>query len=830
MSSQESSRPISGEIEETANKVSESESEINIDINFRIIEQFSAQLYDNPRRAIEELVCNSYDAGAQECYISTPEDTSDRLLVLDDGESMDMEGIEWLWTVAESPKTLSDNNRVAHNRQQIGKFGVGKLAAFALGSRLTYIATKDDTTRVISVNQNQLKDRKASDSPPFPVYEINRSTAENHFSNIFEGVPNPWEKDWDTWTLALVEEIPRENTGNQLMPWHLKRMINSSIPISSRFQVYLNDEQITKTERDEDPIVSVSVNDTDAIEDIERKLKSYWKSNSAEYDSKDEIPESKYRCETKKFEKPDDTEGTVRGIQVPGLGPVMGRAEIYESKLTTSNQDEHGFEDHGFRIYVRGKLLNRHDPKWSIDEIGYKWWKQFTAELEIPELDEALLVQRDSTKRDRRGPEIAKQIAHALYNTARRERDQLESTAGSEEASNYEPKSLTHRVGRKTPSQTYEAVSGLSNDGTNVDPDVVEITQKTQNSSEFAFEFEQEEGQININEEHPLYKLLVEQQEVKQNLLKTFGEVYGSCLLLLGYLRYNLDEDPIIDEAEEFFDYALRSAADSFLPQEQYLKSNIEAAAVDPDRSLSEAVANAFHHIRFGDVNRAESGEERYVEVPLSSGSNPKVSIKTLGTRGKVRLGEDDLSTLEPGEGFDHTFCVCKEYGADKEERNKILESVPNDVTLATIDGVHQIVECHYTRRFTYSQTVDILYYSGEPEELVDHIEIAWRDTPDKALVEKVLAEAHKIQKNRENIRPSIGALTVTEGLEGFSREEISGTVEAISILTGRVNISSQSDEFYLNSSPEDILEELGNTTGIQSLQDGNRELRDFNS
>jgi len=78
-----------GEIAKAAKKAHTSKDNINIDINFKIIDQFSSQLYDNPRRAIEELVCNSYDAGAEECYISTPEDSTDRLHVLDNGESMD---------------------------------------------------------------------------------------------------------------------------------------------------------------------------------------------------------------------------------------------------------------------------------------------------------------------------------------------------------------------------------------------------------------------------------------------------------------------------------------------------------------------------------------------------------------------------------------------------------------------------------------------------------------------------------------------------------------------------------------------------------------------
>jgi len=820
-------RDPTSEIESTAKDISSNKEDINIDINFRIIQQFSTQLYDNPRRAIEELVCNSYDAGAGECYISTPEDSSEKLRVLDNGESMDMKGIEWLWTVAESPKTDPSTGRVAHDRKQIGKFGVGKLAAFALGDRLTYLATKGDTTRVISVDQNYLRDRKASDSPPFPVYEIDREDAEEHFSEYFDGIPNPWEEGWESWTLALVEDISPENTGNQLMPWLLKRMVNSTIPISSRFKVVLNDEQIIETERDAEPIVDISVTDPDVVTEIEDNLKSYWKDTSPEYDSEDDVPESRYDIEVSEFSTPGDIEGKETGIDVPRLGAVMGDAKIYESDLNTRSQEKQGFNEHGFKISVRGKLLNRHDPKWGIDKIGFKWWKKFVSELEIPKLDDALLVQRDSTKRDRREPEIARRVAHSVYVVARRERDRLESVDNDDDR-DYEPKSLTHRIGSKTPSQTYEAVSGLSNGKSPVDPESIDITRRTKGSTEFALSYDDSGGDIVINEEHPLYKLLVEQEDIKQNLRDTFGEVYASCLLLLGYLRFNTEEDETLDEAEEFFDYALRSAADSFRPITRYLKSEIETAAVNDDRSLVDEVANAFHQIRFGNVNRAEGNTNRYIRIPLSGSNIQKIQIKSLGQRGKVRIEDDDLSSLEPDEKFTHTFCVCREYGTDEDEREEIVQKTPSNVTLATLEDVYEIIECHYERRFTYGQTVDILHYTGDPSSLSQHIKDVWNETPDKDLIVQILTKSHELQEDPDKPNPSIGGLEMIDGFESYSREEISETVEALSTLTGRVNMTSQS-EFYLNSSPENILEELGAIKGLESIDGKNKDLTEFN-
>jgi hypothetical protein len=80
------------------------EDDVRVDISYDIIKQVSAQLYTNPRKAIEELICNSYDAGATECHVKLPQNETDALVVLDNGESWIYRGLKDLWVVAESQK------------------------------------------------------------------------------------------------------------------------------------------------------------------------------------------------------------------------------------------------------------------------------------------------------------------------------------------------------------------------------------------------------------------------------------------------------------------------------------------------------------------------------------------------------------------------------------------------------------------------------------------------------------------------------------------------------------------------------------------------------
>src|SRR2546429_5320159 len=94
--------------------------DIDVTISFRIINLFSGQLYQSPAKAIEELIANSYDAFATVCQVIIPNNPSksDRIIVFDDGTSMDVDGFENLWTIAKSNKREHESKR----RLPIGRF------------------------------------------------------------------------------------------------------------------------------------------------------------------------------------------------------------------------------------------------------------------------------------------------------------------------------------------------------------------------------------------------------------------------------------------------------------------------------------------------------------------------------------------------------------------------------------------------------------------------------------------------------------------------------------------------------------------------------------
>jgi HSP90 family molecular chaperone len=116
---------------------------IDVRLSYRIIELFSEGLYASSNKAVEELVVNSFDAGAQRVQVllsSNIHDQDATIVVIDDGEGMDAAGLKQHWLIG-----ISDKRRLANlprGRQQIGKFGIGKLATYVLANRLTHLTKR----------------------------------------------------------------------------------------------------------------------------------------------------------------------------------------------------------------------------------------------------------------------------------------------------------------------------------------------------------------------------------------------------------------------------------------------------------------------------------------------------------------------------------------------------------------------------------------------------------------------------------------------------------------------------------------------------------------
>jgi hypothetical protein len=91
----------------------------------RIVELFSEGLYASPNKAIEELVANSFDAGALRVLVMHSANMHDQdatIAVMDDGEGMGIDGLKQHWLIGVSNKRALEN--LPKGRQQIGQFSI----------------------------------------------------------------------------------------------------------------------------------------------------------------------------------------------------------------------------------------------------------------------------------------------------------------------------------------------------------------------------------------------------------------------------------------------------------------------------------------------------------------------------------------------------------------------------------------------------------------------------------------------------------------------------------------------------------------------------------
>src|SRR5256885_8116935 len=90
---------------------------IDVRLSYRIVELFSEGLYASPNKAIEELVANSFDAGALRVQVLLSANLHDQdatIVVIDDGEGMGIEGLKQHWLIGVS------------NKRELGKLPRGR--------------------------------------------------------------------------------------------------------------------------------------------------------------------------------------------------------------------------------------------------------------------------------------------------------------------------------------------------------------------------------------------------------------------------------------------------------------------------------------------------------------------------------------------------------------------------------------------------------------------------------------------------------------------------------------------------------------------------------
>ena len=373
---------------------------IDVPISYDIIKLFSEGLYQSPHKAVEELVANSFDAGAKQVSVIVPERDGagldeTALWVIDDGCGMDEEGFRQLWRVAESPKADLDEE---HDRIQIGQFGIGKLAAYVLAWRLTHISKSDDGAfRYTIMNFHDVTGRGLSNTSKEPVTlelkEITEDQAKLALSEIEKKDPDMWGRLFgpnaaSTWTAAALQEF--KGLADKLYAGRLGWVLRTGLPLVSDFAIRLDGNTLESAKASGNVLHTMIV-------------------GSAQDEAASDL----------------DLTSRDGGVEIPGIhGIIKGQAQIFAEVLNTGKSNQYG-RSHGFFVRVRGRVINLENELFGLEAQNHSAWARFAMEIEADGLRDHLLSSREGV-RDSDAIEKLREYMRRCFNVCRKAYDNHE--------------------------------------------------------------------------------------------------------------------------------------------------------------------------------------------------------------------------------------------------------------------------------------------------------------------------------------------------------------------------------------------------------------------
>lgn len=116
--------------------------EYKIKIDKKIIAILGPHLYGDTASIIAELISNSYDADADNCWVTIKTGVAPEIIIEDDGDGMTPEEVnEYFLDIGYNRR--EERPLTSKGRRVFGRKGIGKLAAFSLSKRIELYSLKD---------------------------------------------------------------------------------------------------------------------------------------------------------------------------------------------------------------------------------------------------------------------------------------------------------------------------------------------------------------------------------------------------------------------------------------------------------------------------------------------------------------------------------------------------------------------------------------------------------------------------------------------------------------------------------------------------------------
>jgi hypothetical protein len=821
---------------------------INVRLSYRIVELFSEGLYASPNKAVEELVANAFDAGAKNVQVILSPNLHEQdatIVVLDDGEGMGVDGLKQHWLIGISNKRrLGD--KLPMGRQQIGQFGIGKLATYVLAERLTHITKHGGKYYSTSMDYNAIDRRVEREvEPKVPITialkELTEAQAKQAVSSWTEtaafkasGLALFGKGAPKTWTVAVMSSLKPKVL--EIKTWILGWVLRTALPLRDDFSIWYQGKKLAPSKQEKGRIEKWILGRD--ITELARPA------IDATVSTNEDLPAS---------------DPHHYGLDVPELGRVTGYAEAYKD-LLAGKSDEIG-RSYGFFVYIFGRLINVDDGHFGIDpnELRHGTFGRFRLVINIDGLDAELRANRE-TIREGTPFETAKNVLRAIFNYVRPtidKHDQDEAPgeklarklAGSPASLSRTPiVELARAVVQGKSRARYLIVPRPLSEG-DAEAFLAALEERARDGEQFVTglaidnnespdsglaKFDTGTGVIHLNGWHP-FVITFHEEFTNKNMRQPL-ELLAMAEILAEAHLYSIGVRQ--DQANEFLtarDQLLRTLANQSGRQSPMAVARaLQEARNNPDL-LEQKLCAAFTSLGCDSKLIGGNGRADGIAVaPLSADSkgNPRQYGVTLEAKskkkdaGKVAASTVDIAAIirqhRKQEGCQHAIVVGRDFPAkeasalcehiDDDREKTLAQGEPKTITLMTIDDLADLVRLRPLKQIGLL-TLQELFQCRTPDESHAWIEKIRaknvRKPPYKKIIDAIFDQQKRFRKSAvkfAGLRVALSNLTTT--IHYDTDEELADLCKAMAQMSnGTMSVTSETVE--LDQSPANVLAEI---------------------
>lgn len=827
---------------------------IDVRLSYRIVRLFSEGLYASPNKAIEELVANSFDAGARRVAVFLPVDFHEQgatVAVLDDGEGMDAGGLRQHWLIGKSFKR--ELARLPMGRQQIGKFGIGKLASYVLANRLTHISKVSGKYYSASMDfktVDEIGDEEVEPKSPIKISlrELNENDAKQALKE-WVGTAAFRKSEIKlfgtgasrSWTLAILSDL--KDKVYEIRRGRLEWVLRTALPLRDDFSIHLDGAKLEPSKAGKGRLKTWILG-----KDITALPKP--------------APSEIEATEDKNQREDSDTR---YALDSSAVGRFTGYAEAYRD-LLTGKSDDLG-RSHGFFVYVFGRLINADDGHFGIspDELRHGTFGRIRVVVHMDGLDEYLQSDREHI---RQGPVLddAQNILRAIFNTLRSELEKAD--AGEDPGAKLARKlagSPASLVRRPIIEMARAALNGdiksryialpLAKSKSERERIIAamelrsETPEKFVGGLDFVYDatsddglavYDAETSRLRVNGLHPFVGAFFDEFTSKASGLPL--EIFAMAEVLLESHLYQvaLKQDQI-DSIMNSRDQMLRYSAQESGRRTALITANALRNARNDEDKLEIEVVEAFRSLGFDATRVGGKGKpDGVAKAHLSPGidSKPRRYAVTLEAKSKKKVGaklktkifgvsaiarQRDEAHCEHAivvaPAFDHTAgkasALAKEIAADRVNTSATGES--RTITAIHLDDLARLVQLRPVKRLGLAKIRELFLTCSLPEQCKKWIDQVEQEFVVKPPYEKIINAIHLLQQEYQMAAVEYGALRVELGKEAppykvSTNDDLIELCKAMAAMAS-YEITATDRTVELNQSPANVLAAIESAT-----------------